>query len=373
MTIQHKQLQFKAVKAAGDGTPTANELALINGYALRELSADEVYVRRMYLAHNAIDRDSDSFSKGLLDDFARTLPGKGVFVKHPGGWDGDSGPGEGVFIAAEVVKMSIDEAKALLGEELEFLPGDEQALLLKATYFIPRIEGDAENKRLITKIDTGVIRFVSIGFTADHRQPFEAPGGKFLANVLHGPGEALEGSFVWLGAQPGARNAKALGNDQEEEDMSAEQIKALEAQVKTLKDDNAAAVQLAEENATKAKAFDGIKAVAGDLADDAKGMKAAIEAGNEYRKSLVDTIIAGKRHMKMLGDTPEEVATAEDFYKAMPLPMLKKEAEAYAKTATGGGSIQGSDPNTTGTQGEEQDGTKGAKAADAARSELAHL
>jgi hypothetical protein len=199
-------------------------------------------------------------------------------------------------------------------------------------------------------MDAGVAGDVSIGFGASKRTSILGADKETEASLLHGPGEAMETSLVWLGAQPGARFTKSatMGDD----DVSKEQIEALEKQVKTLTADKTAAEQLADENATKATAYDGIKSAAGALADDADGLKAAIEAGNEYRKSLVDTIIAGKRHMKMLGDTNEEVKGAEDFYKSMPLAMLKKEAEAYAKTSTGG-SIEGGDPNATGAEGDQ--------------------
>lgn len=355
----NKQIQLNATKAAGTSVPDESELALINNYSLRELKAEEVYVRRMYLAHNAIDRDMDVFSDALLEDFARTLPGKGFFVKHPGGWDGDSGPGEGVFFAAEVLKMSTDEAIALLGP-LEFLPGTKEACILRAAYYIPRIDGDLENKRLIEKIDTGVARFVSIGFGAAHRTPFEGQDGKFLASVIHGPGEANEGSIVWLGAQPGARNAKAAGSREESDMDPKEEIKNLKAKVDKLEGDKSAAEQLADENNAKAKSFDGVKAVVGDLADSPEQLKALVDIGNKYRESLIDSVIKSRRLMGMTGDDEGSAAQARKHYESMGIEMLEEEEKALRSKAPADSGIEGGDPNRSNAdepEGEKEAGT----------------
>lgn len=98
-----KQLRVVAVKAKGDGTPSIEQMQAINAFALKELKPEDVYVRSVYLAHNAIDRDREVFDDDLLNDFAATLPGKGFFVKHPQGWDGESGPGEGLWFEARVL------------------------------------------------------------------------------------------------------------------------------------------------------------------------------------------------------------------------------------------------------------------------------
>jgi hypothetical protein len=214
-------MQLKAqigagAKASESGMPDSEALAMINSMALTPLEAREIYTRTVYLAHNAIDRDDEVFDDALLDDFATTLPGKGLFVRHPGGWDGDSGPGEGRFYAARVVDMSLDEARELLREPgLRFAPGTERAKLLEASFYAVRTD---ENATLLRKIDAGVAGDVSIGFRAAERTNIHGADGAAVARRLHAPGEALEGSLVWLGAQPGARIHKAAhgaGSDAE--------------------------------------------------------------------------------------------------------------------------------------------------------------
>lgn len=196
------------------GSPSTEQLAAINTLALATLAAADVYVRTAYLAHNAIDRDGEVFDDAVLDDFARTLPGKGLFVRHPGGWDGDSGPGIGRWFAARVVSLPMDEARAALREPgLKFPASAQMAKLLEASFFIPR---SAKNADMLVDLDAGVAGDVSIGFRAADRAGVQDASGNIVAQRILGPGEAMEGSLVWLGAQPGARVTKAAApNDRD--------------------------------------------------------------------------------------------------------------------------------------------------------------
>lgn len=221
-----KSVKLSATNTAG--APTPDQLKAINGYALAEMGADQVYVRTAYLAHNGIDRDHEVFDDALLDDFARTLPGKGMFVRHPGGWDGDSGPGVGRWFAAQVVSVSLDEARVRLREpNLQFPPATAVAKLLEASFYVPRTN---KNANLLDDIDAGVAGDVSIGFSAADRTSIRDANGNEIAMRLLGPGEAAEGSLVWLGAQPGARVHKSTsrGNVISEREMLLQKIKKLE-------------------------------------------------------------------------------------------------------------------------------------------------
>ena len=80
MKFKTYQKQFD-IKAAGvDITPEV--LAKINKFAIKPLTAEEVYVRKFIMAHNAVDRDNERFSEPLLDDFAKTFPGKSFLIGH---------------------------------------------------------------------------------------------------------------------------------------------------------------------------------------------------------------------------------------------------------------------------------------------------
>lgn len=336
MTIRaHKEARIAGAKLAeGAGAPSEAHLAQINKLALRALNADEVYVRTVYLAHNAIDRDREAFDDTLINDFANTLPGKGLFVRHPGGWDGDSGPGVGRWIDARVVDMPLDEARTVLREpKLAWPPGTERAKLLESTFYLLRT---SDTKDLIDKIDGGIAADVSIGFRAADRSGISDAAQNTIAYRLLGPGEALEGSLVWLGAQPGARVHKSA--TREDETMTPEEIKALQAKL-------AAAEKAAADNKAKAEAHDALMKELGD-AKSVAALKAAAADGAAYRAQIVDDIVKAERIAGMIkGDDEKAVNEAKAQYADWPLSRLKAWAEKLGKTETKGGHLQGGDPN----------------------------
>jgi hypothetical protein len=174
----------------------SEQMRKINTYALKDLSPDDVYIRQFLLAHNAVDRDQERFSENLLEDFRRTLPGKSVLQSHlrqelP----------KGLFFDAATDKISPEGFKLLTGEEAR-LPENIQTVkvLFGWVYFLK----SSFNDELISLIDGGIIRFVSIGFHASDLIEVENHHGDLLYREYVPPGEALEGSIVWLGAQPGA-------------------------------------------------------------------------------------------------------------------------------------------------------------------------
>lgn len=338
----NKQLHSAVLKASG--AANSEQLAVINGYTLEEHTAEQVYVRTAYLAHNGIDRDKEAFDSALLKDFAATLPGKGVFVKHPGGWDGDSGPGVGRWFSARVVEMSLDEARAVLREPgLKFPPGVERAELLEAGFFIPRSE---KNKDQIADIDAGIAGDVSIGFRAAQRTDIQDGDGNVMGRRLHAPGEALEGSLVWLGAQPGARIHKAAdrGESNEDHDMDLQkQVDDQKTEIGKLNDQLKAAQ-------TKATQFDALKAAVGDdLAGDLDRLKTVIANGKTYHKELVDSVVSASRVAGMIkSDDADAIAAEQKFYEGLPVDRIKKHLERIQKMAPDGGAgLEGGDPNAS--------------------------
>lgn len=338
--VDIKSFALRAAKAAGQ--PSDGDLALINEYTLTEFGADDVYVRRVLLAHNGIDRDREAFDGALLADFARTLPGKGFFVKHPGGWDGDSGPGEGRFFDAQVVEMSLDEARALLREPgLAFPPATVRAKVLEAGFYLAR---GADNDVLIRKIDAGIASDVSIGFRAADRTPIEGGNGERLGMRLHAPGEAFEGSLVWLGAQPGARvHKQANRNNGDGGDMN-DDVKTLQAKL----DEQAAQVKALR---VKAEAYDALQAALGDeLLADPLGLAKACADGKQYRADLIDEVVRLERIAGYVGDSEADVVAAKSLYAGAPLNTLITRIDALAKHAQPE-DPRGGDPNNTGATG----------------------
>ena len=338
-----KQAHLTGAKASGN--PDASQLTAINRYTLDEVAAEDVYVRTAYLAHNGIDRDGDVFDVSLLGDFARTLPGKGLFISHPGGWDGDKGPGVGRWFDARVVPMSTDQARSALGQpDLQWPPGEEQAQLLEASFYLPRI---SKNEDLATEINTGVASDVSIGFRASSRSDIQDANGNVIAQRLHGPGEAFEGSLVWLGAQPGARVHKSANIFEESEEKKMDQVKELQSKLdKETERANSAEerAKAAENGAATTKALADALGVKED-AIDIKAIAEAMSDAKAVRSDLVERYIAAKRLHGVIGDDETQVNEAKEFAAGMTLGLLRRETEAAEKTAPKGGQLNGSDPN----------------------------
>lgn len=338
--MRAKTLARTVVKAAG--VPDETQLTAIRAYTLRDFTADELVVREFVLAHNAIDRDREVFSESILGDFARTLPGKGVHIRHPGGWDGDSGPGEGKVYAARVERMSHDAARALLREpDMTWPPDHPDAVLLMASAYYVRTP---ENEAFLLKLDAGIAGEVSIGFRGGDLERVKGSDGIEL-NVWRwkAPGTALEMSHVWLGAQPGARAVKSANRPPDEEPEMSDQ------ELKTLREENAQLKAKADAEAKAATALASLRKALGDDAtlldgDGYDGLVTLVEAGKAYRKSLVEDIVIAERHAGITGDSDDDAKAARDLYSALPTAKLEALAKRYAAQA-GKGGIAGSDPN----------------------------
>lgn len=354
MSTQNKslRLQFKAAS----GEPTAEQLAAIRTYTLREFPVSEIVVREFVLAHNGIDRDAEVFDEPLLADFARTLPGKGTFVRHPGGWDGDSGPPEGRVFAARVERMSFDEARTLLREPaLQFPPDRAEASVLMASAYFVRTGGNAD---LLTQMDAGIASDVSIGFAAKRgADPIrDASGRELQARRWVSPGEALEMSIVWLGAQPGARAVKSAKT--EEETMTPEEKAAFDAAQQKA----AAAEARAAELAKSAEQLDALRKSLGTdaaLIDSPQSLASFINSGKSHRNALIDGIVAGERHAGITGDSEADVKSARELYESLPTDRLVAMAKRYEQPGGAPHGKGGLTPSNPGTPAPGA-GTKGA-------------
>ena len=190
MAIVHKSFETEQTVIKAE----APDLAAIRKYALREVNEGDVFTGSMKLCHDRYDRTHERYTKAYLDRFAETLPGKAVMPGH----DYSALP-LGRFYAASVVP-------------------DSEGHHLKVSYYLPK------DSPLVPQIELGVLKDVSIGFNAgrrlcdlcgdtwraekcDHWPGQEYDGQKctltYCETEAH-KAEAMEGSFVWCGAQPGA-------------------------------------------------------------------------------------------------------------------------------------------------------------------------
>jgi hypothetical protein len=332
LRTKHLALSIKAA------TLEAAQLAAISAYTLEEMPAERLYARKFVMAHNAIDRDKECFSEQVLADFARTLPGKGLYIKHPTSWEGDGGPAEGRFYAAELVRMSHAEARTMLREpSLTWPPDALDAVVLIGHAYTVRT---ADNESLLAKVDGGVAGDISIGFNAKSPERIRDAAGIEL-NVWrwNSPAEALEGSLVWLGAQPGARAVKSATKEHDmelEEQLRAEQAKtaAQETRIKALEGDGNLVAAIRKAFGDNAALVIDTPAVAADL----------ITAGKSFRDGLVDDIVAAERQLGVLGDDAAAVEAAKATHAALSVDRLQALAKHYAARVPTGSKVTGGDP-----------------------------
>jgi len=179
-------------------------LAEVNKFALKSLSSEEIWARRMVLAGDALDRDYERFSPGVLRQFAETLPGKSFLVGHAHDTAG----------IARYFKAAVKGNKA--GER-------------RLEAYIYGLRG---GNGIEANIDAGIYHSVSIGFKAEkllcdicganmreticEHYPGKEYDGKVATGTWEGKAEALEGSLVFLGSQTGAQFVKVAYRETEQ-------------------------------------------------------------------------------------------------------------------------------------------------------------
>lgn len=307
-----KQFGVAGSKAVSGAEITAAMLAAINGYALKELTADEVYVRKCLLAHNAIDRDNERFPEGLLDNFATTLPGKSLLFGH----DRRSYFPLGLFFAASTEVMTADQFKALTGEDARLPDGMTSVKVLWGWFYIVKT-GSALD--MIANIEAGVYRHVSIGFTAaDMNAVKKEANGPVLYWEYVGPGEALEGSLVWLGAQPGATAQKTL----KDRDNHTQEEKTMKMLIASL---IACGVKAITDTATEEQVAAGVKALLEEKDARIQALEKDAEVGKAYRDDLVTQYVAAKAKLGEVTEKEDDQKQLKAVAAGYPLDFLRSE------------------------------------------------
>lgn len=176
-------------------TATTSDLEAIRRYALRDVTAEDVFLGKMALANTAVDRSHERIPLPYLKRFAETLAGKPVMTGH----DLGSLP-VGRFYEADVVPRADGEHEII------------------ARYYLPA------DSPLRKSVELGIASGVSIQGRADHRvcsvctkqyERCDHDAGKSYNGqqcVAEWSGdveryESVEGSFV---ATPCQYNAQAL-------------------------------------------------------------------------------------------------------------------------------------------------------------------
>ncbi len=193
------------------------ELELVNSYARRPLSEDEVFIFTVALCDNEVDRDYERFTVESLEKLATLFVGKcGIFDHDP------SAKNQSARIISAKVE-AVAGKKNLLGDDY---------FRLTARAYMPKTEG---NRELRDAIDSGIIREVSVGCSVErtvcsicgeemssqlcsHRRG-ETYSGKLCYGELVEPLDAYEFSFVAVPAQKEAGVIKSFGKEKSMEDI----------------------------------------------------------------------------------------------------------------------------------------------------------
>ena len=186
--------------AAAGETLSEQELAEINRWAKKPLTAEEVFTFSLILCDNEVDRDFESFSEDTLTQLGELFVGKTGISDHE--WK--SGNQIARIYRTQVQREP--EKTTALGEEY---------VCLRAWAYMLRTEA---NRQLIADIEGGIKKEVSVGCavgesrcsvcgeltgTCEHIRGQEY-GGRLCCGVLSGAVDAYEWSFV---AVPAQRNA----------------------------------------------------------------------------------------------------------------------------------------------------------------------
>ena len=189
-------------------TAGAEDMALINKLARRELSPEEVYTFPVVLCDNETDRDCERFSIKALTKLAELFVGKtGIFDHDPKGRNQTAR-----IYSAELVS---DPGRTTSGGEVYHC--------VRAKAYMMRTSANAD---FIKEIDGGIKKEVSVSCSVGRRvcsicgREVRGKGcshikgrrysGKLCEVILDEPTDAYEWSFVAVPAQPRAGVTKAL-------------------------------------------------------------------------------------------------------------------------------------------------------------------
>ncbi len=258
---------------AKSGAPEAEEMAAINRLSRRNLQENEVFIFSVVLCDNEIDRDFERFTIGALHTLSELFIGKtGVFDHSAKSRDQ----------TARIFFCKVERADGKLTKA-----GEEYHRLLARAY-MPKTD---RNKDLITEIDAGIKKEVSVGCSvgkitcsvcgADLRkdgcthvmgQLYDHRGSERVCHaVLENPTDAYEWSFVAVPAQPQAGVVKAFQHKKEVKNLDAGEI------VKRL--GGGGGCRLSPEES-------------GVLAEHLTRLTKQAEVGREYLETLRDEVVA---------------------------------------------------------------------------------
>lgn len=184
------------------------DLALINAYTRKELSADEVYTFSVVLCDNDIDRDLEYFTSDTLEELSK------MFVGVTGIYDHNPSAKNQVARIYSCKTENLSPKKTAYGADY---------VRLTAKAYLPVCES---NKDLIAMLDSGIKKEISVGCgieecvcsicgedmrinTCGHIKG-RYYDGKMCCGILKSPTDAYEWSFTAVPAQKNAGVIKSI-------------------------------------------------------------------------------------------------------------------------------------------------------------------
>jgi hypothetical protein len=318
-----KKIGSKVFGSKGSGigaAVTTDMLAKINRYALTPLTTDQVFVRKFLMAHNCIDRDNECFPNDMLDQFAATMPGKSLLIGH-----NRRDLPCGKYFDASTEVMSCEQFKALTDAEPNMPTGVTDCKVMWAWAYLVKT---SSNEELTQQIDGGVCDFCSIGFAAADLQAIrETPTGPVKYWQYVSPGEALEGSLVWLGAQPGAAAQKAF--DKSKDPQGGKDMKILVAGISALLGKSLM------ESITENELLTEITSVLAAKDATIKALEPQAADFKAYKEKQVDEYIRLKTLLGEAGDSAEEKAPLKAAAAEFNMKFLDTEITNLLRRAKG--------------------------------------
>ena len=199
-------------------TPLQDDFDKIRQFTRKEFTADELYIFSLILCNNDIDRDYEKFSVSALNELAKLFIGKTGIRDHS--------------------MKAADQTARIFDTWVEKLPNRKTAdgedfYVLRAKAYMVRSE---ENKSLITEIDAGIKKEVSVSCSmalstcsvcgksrknsgCSHINGRKY-GGKTCFSILSNAADAYEWSFVAVPAQREAGVTKSFNIEKGDSDMT---------------------------------------------------------------------------------------------------------------------------------------------------------
>ena len=206
------------------------ELALINQFAKKDLTAEQVYTFSVRLCDNEVDRDFERFDGDGLERLGELFLGKSGIFDHQ--WSAEKQTAR--IYRTEVVR-----------EPARITAAGDEYCWLKGWAYLLRTEKNAD---LIAEIEGGIKKEVSVGCSMGRQvcSICGAEGGcqhvrgqrygdKLCFTELREPLDAYEWSFVAVPAQPGAGVLKRYGQEDRQTALLRKQAALGERYMKELR------------------------------------------------------------------------------------------------------------------------------------------